>query len=274
MAQQCDTPPDLLNLALGRLMFSCCFVQNHVPASVFRRSIRGGPTRTDHPNIVQQSWWVLSMNRQVVRNGKPLERTGKQEEQKGNRGGRKQEGDGKQGSRAPGRLVGRFCLTMLVIPPTAVSPNVQLLLIYFSGLFPFVSSLRVHFGSCSEYCFIYLFCYCILLILFSPPRFGSAFRLACLFLFVSVYLFQFLFFSLSCWFVLFLFCILSLSVFRLLAYVCCACRTQYDGMILLCLNALSVVVCDHRACISLLQGKESARKLGVLDVDEQKNGLM
>ena len=36
----------------------------------------------------------------------------------------------------------------------------------------------------------------------------------------------------SCWFVVFVFRILSFVVFRLLGCVCCACRTQYGGMTL------------------------------------------
>ena len=42
-------------------------------------------------------------------------------------------------------------------------------------------------------------------------------------------------------FVLFPFRILSFIVFWLLAYVCCACRTQYDGMILPCLMHYSAL---------------------------------
>ena len=64
-------------------------------------------------------------------------------------------------------------------------------------------------------------------------------------------------------FFMFSFTILTLTVFRLLAYVCCAYRTQYDGMALRSLRYLRilhratgmyylcVVVCDDRACISL-----------------------
>ena len=53
--------------------------------------------------------------------------------------------------------------------------------------------------------------------------------------------------------------LLSLRAFRFLAHICCACRTQCDGITLRSLTCLRVlhqaicylcvVVCDHKACI-------------------------
>ena len=65
--------------------------------------------------------------------------------------------------------------------------------------------------------------------------------------------FYFIFFSFFC----LPFIFLSFNVSELLTCVCCACRTQHDGMALRCLYSLYRIAMQQRT-------------LGVLDVDEQK----
>ena len=75
----------------------------------------------------------------------------------------------------------------------------------------------------------------------------SSFALSPLFVFLSFCLFHFHFYFIllsiryTFRFVLFSFAVHSFSVFRLLAYVCCAYRTQHEGMALRCLIYLRVL---------------------------------